>query len=134
MTKYQFRFTPPAPELNQQEATALARHRPQVCAADAHFLHHEASIRAVGDHLPHNNPPLCAVGDHVNPESKKEQVKQPPEPMQQEIVLKANQEAGFPETVDVCQFFTTRPVCDAHGRSTAPHCKHFIKPRSVEGP
>ena len=30
-------------------------------------------------------------------------------------------------------FFTTRPVCDAHGRSTAPHCKHFTKPRSVEG-
>ena len=34
----------------------------------------------LGDHVLCCNPPVCAVGDHVLPESKKEQVKQTPEP------------------------------------------------------
>ena len=52
-------------EFNQEEVAALSHHRPQVCA--------------VHDHALYCNPPLCAVGDHVLPESKKEQVKEPPE-------------------------------------------------------
>ena len=34
------------------------------------------------------------------PESKKEQVKEPPEPTQQELVVKASEEAGFSNTLD----------------------------------
>ena len=49
----------------------------------------------------------------------KEQAKQPPEPTQQELVVIASEEAGFSKTVDVCQLFRTRVVCDARGRSTA---------------
>ena len=45
-------------ELNQEEVTALAHHKPKVCA--------------VGDHSRHHKPPVCFVGDHVLLESKKE--------------------------------------------------------------
>ena len=69
-------------ELNQEEVTAFAHHRPQVCAVGEHLPHHEQSIRAVGDSFLSCNPPLCAVGDHVLLESKKEQVKETPEPTQ----------------------------------------------------
>ena len=44
-----------------------------------------------------------AVDDNVLLESKKEQVKQAPEPSQHELVLKASEEAGFSKTVDVGQ-------------------------------
>ena len=50
-------------------------HRPQVCAVDEHWLHHEQMIRAVGDPTLCCNPPVCVVGDHVLLESKKERVK-----------------------------------------------------------
>ena len=90
-------------ELNQEEVTALAHHRQQVCA--------------VGDQLLccSCTPPDCAVGDHMLPESKKDQVKKPPEPTQPELFVNAHQEAGL--------FFRTRPVCDANGRraATAPY-------------
>ena len=111
----------PFPELDQEVITAPAHHRPQVCAVDEHLPHHEMSIRVVGDHLLCCKPPVCALGDQVLLESKKEQVKEPPEPTQ-ELVVKASQEAGLSNTVDVGQFFRTRGVCDAHGRSTAPCC------------
>ena len=65
--------------------------------------------------------------------SKKEQLKEPPEPTQQELVVKAAQEEGFTKTVDVGQLFRTRPVCDTHGSSTAPYCKYFTRRRSIEG-
>ena len=55
-------------ELNQDEVTAMADHRPEV---DEQLPHHERPIRAVGDHLLCCNPVVCAVGDHVLPESKK---------------------------------------------------------------
>ena len=53
-------------ELSQEEVTASAHHKPQVCA--------------VGDHLPHHQPPMCAVGVDVLPEVMK--VKESPEPTQ----------------------------------------------------
>ena len=86
---------------------------------DEQLRHHEQSIRA--------------VGDHVLLESKKEQVKEPHETTQQELVVKASEEAGFSNTVDVGQLFRTRPVCDAHGRSAAPYCNTITRPRSIEG-
>ena len=52
-------------------------------------------------HLLHWNPPVCAVGDHVLLESKEEQVKERPEPTQQELVVEASQEAGCSNTVDL---------------------------------
>ena len=64
-------------EVNQEEVTALAHHKPQNCEVDEHLLHHEQSIRAVGDHLLRCGPPVCAVGDHVLRESEKKQVKEP---------------------------------------------------------
>ena len=78
----------PTLELNQVEVTALAHHKPQVCAVDDHLLHHEQSIRAVSGHLLYCSPPVCAVGDHVLLESNKEQVKEQPEPAHQELVVK----------------------------------------------
>ena len=36
-------------------------------------------------------------------------------------------------TVDVGQFFRTREVCDARGRSLAPCCKELTKPRPIQG-
>ena len=54
---------------------------------------------------------MCAVGDHVLVESKKEEAKRPREPTRQEFVVKASQRARFSKTVDVGQFFRTRPIC-----------------------
>ena len=48
------------------------------------------------------------------------------EPMPQELVVKASKEAGFSNTVDAGQFFKTRPISGARGRSTAPYCKKKI--------
>ena len=50
---------------NQEEATTLAHHKPQVSAVDDHLLNHEQSICAVGDHVVRWNPSVCAVDDHV---------------------------------------------------------------------
>ena len=86
-------------DLYQEEATALAHHRPQACAVEDHVFHHEHPICAVGDHLPRCNPPVCAVGDHVLLESKKEQMEEPREPTQQELVIITSEEAGFSKTV-----------------------------------
>ena len=61
-------------ELNQEEDTALAHRKPQVCAVGDHVPHLEQSVRAVGDHLLYCKPPVCVVGVHVLPESKKEHV------------------------------------------------------------
>ena len=99
-----------------EEVTALA-HQRQVCAVDEHVPRHEQSTRAVGDHLLHCKIPECAVDDHVLLESKIEQVKEPPQPTQPELIVKASQEAGFSRTTDLGQFFRTRPVCDAHGKA-----------------
>ena len=63
-------------------------------------------------------------------ESTKEQVKEPPEPTQQQLVVRASQESGFPETAGLGQFFRTRPRCDAIKR---PDCQEFTELRSVEG-
>ena len=63
------------------------------------------------------------VGDHVLLESSKERVQKTPEPTQQELVVEASKEAVSSKTVDVGQFFRTRPICNAHGRSTTPCCK-----------
>ena len=71
---------------------------------DEHLTHHEQSSRAVGDFLFCCVPPVCAVGDSVLPESKKEQVKEPPEQTQQELVVKASQEVNFAKTVDVSPY------------------------------
>ena len=47
-------------DLNQEESTALAHHRPQIGAVDAHLLHHEQSIRALGKHIsPLHTAGLC---------------------------------------------------------------------------
>ena len=74
--------------------------------------------------MPRCSLPVCAMGDQVLPESKKEQVKTPLEPTQQELVdVIASEEAGFSETVDVGEFVRRRAVCDARGRSTVPYCK-----------
>ena len=108
------------PEVSQEEVTTSAHHRTQVCAVDVHFLYQEQSIRAVGDHV-------------LLESNKKAQAKEPPEPTQQELIVKAYQEAGFTQTADNGQFFGTRLVCDAHGRSIAPYCKKFTRPRSIEG-
>ena len=69
-------------ELNQEEVTPLAHHRPQVCPADEHLLHHEHSIRAEGDRLLHCDPPVCAVSDHALPDPGKGQENEPIEPTQ----------------------------------------------------
>ena len=41
--------------------------------------------------------------------------------------------AGFSNTVDAGHFCRTTLVCAAHGGRTAPSCKDFIRPRSIEG-
>ena len=43
----------------------------------------------------HHKPQVCTVVDHVLLESREEQVKEPPEPTQQELVVQASEEAGF---------------------------------------
>ena len=63
--------------------------------------------------------------DNVLLESKKELLKEPPEPTQRELVVKASR--WFSKTVDVGQFLRTRSLCDAHGRSTEPDCKKQTK-------
>ena len=63
--------------------------------------------------LPYCNLPVGAAGDHVLIPSKKEQAKEALEPTQQELFVKAIQEARFSNTVDVGQF-RTRLVCDVH--------------------
>ena len=98
-------------DLNQEEVTASVHHKPQVCAVDDP---HEQSNCAVSDHLLRCNPQTYAVSDHVLPESKTEKVKEPPEPTQQQPVVKASQEAGFPKTMNVGQVFRTRAVWDVH--------------------
>ena len=84
------------------------------------------------DHLFRCNPLVCAVGNHVLLESKKEHVRKTSEATQQELVVKASEEAGLSKTVDVGQFSRTRAVCDARGRNIALYCKEFYKPRSIE--
>ena len=64
-------------ERNQEEVTALAHHKTQVCA--------------VGDHLLHHKPPFCAVSDHVLLESRDEQVATTPEPTQHELSILQNE-------------------------------------------
>ena len=110
------------------------------CHGPEHWLrssisgtHHDQSLRAMGDHLLYCNPRVCGLGDHVLSEPKKAQVKELPEPTQHELGVKASQEVRFSKTVNVGQFFSTRPECDAHGRSTAPYCKELTTPRSIEG-
>ena len=85
----------------------------------------------MSDRLLNCNPAgLCVVGHYLLPESKKEQVKEPLEPTQQELVVKASQEAGFSKTlVVVDQFFRTSLVCVAHGRSVALYWEDFTRPR-----
>ena len=59
-TSCQLSFKHSTPELNQEEVTASAHHRPQVCAVDEHLPPHAQSIRAVGAPLLCCNPPnLC---------------------------------------------------------------------------
>ena len=120
-------------DLNREEVTGSAEHRPPNCAVDDHLRHHEQSICAVGDHILRCNPRVCAVGDRVLPESKKEQVEKPPEPTQQELVVTASEQAVFSKTVYVGQFFKTMAVCEARTRITAPYCKEFTQTRSIEG-
>ena len=79
-----------------------SHHKPQACAVEDHLLHHEHSICAVSDPLPRLQ---FAMGGHVLPESKEEQVKQPPEPTQRELVVIAFEEEGFSKSVDVGQLF-----------------------------
>ena len=76
----------------------------------------------VTGHLLHHEPPVCAVGDHLLPDSKKEKVEEPPQPTQQELIVKASQEAGTPTTIDIGQCFTT-------GKWFAPPSKDFARPR-----
>ena len=112
-------------ELTLEEVTALAHHRPQVCAAQDHLLSHEQSSRAVGDHLLRCNPPIGAVCDHVLPESNTDPVEELPDTTQQELAVTASEEAGS-EKMDVGQFFRTIQVCDSHGRSTAPYWNESV--------
>ena len=86
----------------------------------------------MGDHLLYCNPRVCGLGDHVLSEPNKAQVRELPESTQHEFGVKASQEVRFSKTVNVGHFFSTRPECDAHGRSTAPYCKDFTTPRSNE--
>ena len=83
--------------------------------------------------LVHHEPQVCAVGDQLLPESNKEQVKEPPQPTQQELMEKASQEAGFSYTIDIGQFFRTRPLCNTHGKWVVPLCREFTRPSSIEG-
>ena len=53
---------------------------------------------------------------HVLTELTKEQEKEPLQPTQQELMVKASQEAGFSKTIDICQFFRTRPLCNTDGK------------------
>ena len=56
-----------------------------------------------------------------------------PEPTQQELVMRASQEAGFSKTIGLGQFFRTRPRCNNEGKWIALPCKGFTKPRSIDG-
>ena len=58
---------------------------------------------------------------------------EPPQPTQPELVVEACQEAGFKNTIDICQFFRTRPQSTPHGRWIVPACKEFHKARSIVG-
>ena len=46
-------------ELHKEEVTAVAHHKPQVCAADDRLPKHEQSIRATGDQSPSQATSLC---------------------------------------------------------------------------
>ena len=87
-------------ELNQGEVTALAHHEPQV----------------------------CAMGDHLLPESKTEQVEEPPEPTERELIVKAS------NTIDIGQFFRTRPLCNTNGKWVVPLCYEFTRTKSIDDP
>ena len=68
-------------ELNQENVLALAHYEPQVCG--------------VGEHLLHDEPQVFAVGGHLLLESNTENVEDPPRPAEQELIVKASQEARF---------------------------------------
>ena len=53
---------------------------------------------------------------HVLTELKKEQEKEPLQPTQQELMVKASQEAEFSKTTDVGHFFKTRPLYNTDGK------------------
>ena len=49
--------------------------------------------------LPNHEQSIGAVGDHVLPGAEKEQVKESPEPTQQELMMRPSHQAGFSKTV-----------------------------------
>ena len=73
-------------DLNQEEVTVAAHHRPQVCAVDEHlpppmnsrFVQWETICSAAIRQCV-----VCALGHHVLLESKEEQLKEPREPGRQ---------------------------------------------------
>ena len=48
-------------------------------------------------------PQVSAAGDHLLLESEKEMVEEPPQPTQQELVVKASHDAGFSNTIGIGQ-------------------------------
>ena len=75
--------------MNEEEVTAQAHQKPQVCAVREHLPDVQQPACAVGDHLHHHEPPVSAVGYHLLLESKKQQVREPLELTQQEFIVKA---------------------------------------------
>ena len=65
----------------------------------------------------HNESLVCAVSDHLLPKSEKEPVEEPPQLTEQEFSMNASQEARFSKTIDVRQFFRTRPLCSTNRKS-----------------
>ena len=108
-------------DLNQEEVTAMAHHRPHVCAVDEHLPNMNSRFVQC---MTVCSAAICLfvpwVATYARLEPQKEQVKQPPEPTQQELAVKASQQPGFRSTVDVGRFFKTRLVCDDYGKSTEP--------------
>ena len=105
-------------ELNQEEATVSADHEPQVGVVDDHFHHQE--------------PQVCAMGDRLLPELKKEQVKEPLEPPQQELIVNFLKKQDFQKKQSVFVNSSGQDRwCNTSRKWVVPLCEELTRPRSI---
>ena len=81
----------------------------------------------------HQDPQVCAVGDRLLPELKKDQVKEPLEPPQQELIVNfLKKQEGFSKSnryLSILQDKTTGAILIENG--FVPLCEELARPRSI---
>ena len=121
-TKVSFRSKPPLLKLDQDKVTALAHHRPQLCAVDEHL--------PVMNNLFVQWVTICsAVIRRSVPWVTTGFLKQ----HKKRTHCESFGRSWIHKTVDIGQFFRTRAARDAQGINIALHCKEFTQPKFIEG-